>query len=163
MATYREHDVLLELLRREQSQLLESITQLGVGDSRLPLDEVGSRLRSLAAAEHEVLYPAFARVTLRPEAQRLLDDCRGHRTLQLDALAQLVRTRTTNRLWKIRALQLRELVQHHAEQQEAGLVPVLRSQLPRALYRSLAMAFAARHAQYLHEAPRVAAAGGATL
>jgi hypothetical protein len=166
MATYRERDLFLELLQREQGHLLGTITRLGTGDSRRPLDEIGSLLRSLTSTEHEVLYPAFSRVTMRPETQRLLDDCRGHREVQLDAFAALVRTRRTHRLWKIRSLQLRDLVQHHAEQQEVGLIPVLRSQLPRALYRALASTFAARHAQHLRDeatTPAVAVARGAAI
>ncbi len=159
MATFREHDPLLELLQSEHGRLLERLNRgLNADGDRHDLGEIRRLLRSLAVAEDEVFYPMFERVSLRPETQRLLDDCRDHRTQQLEALLTLSRTRRSHPLWKLRALQLRELVQSHAEQEETGLLPVLRSQLPRALYRSLASAFAARQARGTHETAAAQAA-----
>ncbi len=160
MAVYRERDPFLEVFRHEQEALLASIAKLASEEGRRGLDEVDSKLRALEAAEAQVLYPAGARVALRPETQRLIDDCRGNRAEQQHLLQTLVRTRRTHPLCKLRMLQLRELVQHHAEMLEAGLIPVLRSQLPRALYASLASAFAARTADAQRErsSRRVAAA-----
>ncbi|MEO8701112.1 MAG: hemerythrin domain-containing protein [Kofleriaceae bacterium] len=154
MAWHREPDPLLELLQREHARVLELIQHVAIGDTdtKRAFTEIRSTLRALAGAETAVLYPVFNKVAVRPEVQCLLDDSRETRALELGALDALVRSRS-QRLRKLRALQLSDLVQHHARQKSDVLIPVLHSQLPRTLYRVLANSFATQLAASATTAP----------
>ncbi len=143
---YRERDPLLELWKHEHDQMLQRIQRVADGDEGKPtLQAIAVQLRSLADAKDGVLAPAFAKVSLALDAQRLLEDCRDDLAIlqrALDALARALRSPT---LRKLRALQLGDLVRAQAERYGERLIPVLQSQLSRPLYRALASAFIARH------------------
>lgn len=144
MGTYREQDPLAALLAAQQTRVLECLMSFATGDGAGRLAEARRILRALADAETNVLYPAFSRVNVRPETQRLLDDSRGNRAQQLEALDGLAHKRAP-RLRKLAVLELCDLIKHHGMQHISLLVPVLASQLPRPLYRSIVQAFTARY------------------
>ena len=152
MGTYREPDALSVLLLREQTRVLESLQQFGSGAGAGALAEARRILRALEDAETNVLYPAFSRVSLRPETQRLLDDCRGARAQQLEGIDALAHKRAA-RLRKLAMVELCDLIQHHGKQHVALLVPVLASQMPRPLHRSIVHAFTARYEGHLQAVP----------
>lgn len=152
MGTYREPDALSTLLLREQARVLESLQQFTSGAGAGALAEARRVLRALGEAEENVLYPAFSRVQLRPETQRLLDDCRGARARHLEAIDALAHKRAA-RLRKLAMVELCDLIQHHGKQHVALLFPVLSSQLPRVLYRSLVHTFTARYEGHLQTVP----------
>ena len=156
MDTHREQDALATLLVREQTRALDSIKQFASGEGASALSEARRVLRALGDAEEGVLYPAFSRVSLRPETQRLLDDSRGARAQQLAALDVLAHKRAA-RLRKLAAVELCDLIEHHGVQHVSLLIPVLASQLPRPLYRSIVQTFIARYQGDLEHAARVPA------
>ena len=149
MGTYRERDPLTELILREHVSVLECINRVARGDA--PARELTAArqiLQGLAAAEASVLYPAFGRVTLRLDTERLLDDCRDNRARQEETLDVLMHKRSP-RLRRLKAVELCDQVQHHGVQLVTMLIPVLRSQLPRTLYGAVANAFAARYLEQM--------------
>jgi hypothetical protein len=153
MGTSREHDPLTELILREHAGVLESINRFARGES--PAREVANGravLEALGAAESNVLYPAFGRVTMRLETERLLEDCQDNRARQIETLEALMHKRSP-RLRMLKAVELADLIQHHGTQLGTLLIPVLRSQLPRTLYGAVANAFAARYTEALTGAP----------
>jgi hypothetical protein len=153
MTTYRERDPLTERILREHAGVLACINRVARGDA--PARELaGGReiLRALAAAEAHVLYPAFGRVALRLETERLLEDNRDNRARQLETLDALVHKRSP-RLRRLKAVELADQIQHHGLQLATLLIPVLRSQLPRTLYGALANAFTARYRGELPDSP----------
>jgi hypothetical protein len=153
MGTYRERDPLTEMILREQAGVLETINRVCRGEA--PARELAAGraiLRALAAAESAVLYPAFGRVTLRLETERLLEDCQDNRARQEEILDALVHKRSP-RLRKLKAVELIDQIQHHATQLVTLLIPVLRSQLARTLYGAVANAFAARYTEELTGVP----------
>jgi len=132
---------------REEARAIECIADLAAstGSARAhALAEARHILTALADAEAAVLVPAFVRARLRPETQRLLEDSRGDRAEQLAALDELA-ARRGRRTQKIAALQLADLIKRSGEALTTLLVPVLSSQLPRPLYRSIVHAFVARY------------------
>jgi hypothetical protein len=153
MGTYRDRDPLTEMILREHASVLECIERVGRGE--IPARELaGSRatLLALAAAEADVLYPAFGRVTLRLETERLLEDCQDNRARQQETLEALVHKRAP-RLRKLKAVELADQVEHHGKQLATLLIPVLRSQLPRIVYGAIANAFAARFTEQMGGPP----------
>ncbi len=152
---HRERDPLLELWKHGHDRTLERIQRVAIGDEgKAALDAIGVELRSLAASITTVLDPAFARVSLAFDAQRLLEDCRVNLAFQQRALDALAGALRSPRLRKLRALQLSDLVGMQAESYGARLLPILRSQLPRPLYRAVSAAFATRHAPQTERSTR---------
>lgn len=152
MGTYREQDPLAVFLTAEQNRLLDSIKQFANGDGAAHITEARRIIRALAEAEANVLYPAFSRVRLALETERLLEDSRGNRAQQLAALDVLARKRAVP-LRKLAAVELCDLIAHQGEQHTSLLIPVLASQLPRPVYRSMGHQFMARVAGELDQAP----------
>lgn len=144
MGTYREQDPLAAFLIGQQTRVVEGVLELASGAGAGRANETRHILRALGDAETNVLYPAFSRVSLRPETQRLLDDCRGNRAEQISLLDVLAHKRAV-RLRKLAAVELCDRINHHGEQHVSLLIPVLASQLPRPLYRSIVHAFTARY------------------
>jgi hypothetical protein len=144
MATYREQDPLAGLLIAQQTRVIECLLRFASGDGAAAISEARRILAALGDAETNVLYPAFSRVALRSETQRLLDDSRGNREEQLEALDVVAHKRAA-RLRKLAALELCDRIKHHGEQHISLLIPVLASQLPRAMYRAIVSAFSARY------------------
>lgn len=152
MGTYRAPDPLAVFLAAEQNRLLDCIKQFANGEGAARITEARRIIRALGEAETNVLYPAFSRVRLQLETERLLDDSRGNRAQHLGALDALARKRAVP-LRKLAAVQLCDLIAHHGEQHTSLLVPVLASQLPRPVYRSLSHQFIARVTGELGQTP----------
>jgi hypothetical protein len=144
MGAYREEDPLAILLAAEQMRVVECVLQFATVGGAGHIAEARRILRALGDAETNVLYPAFSRVALRPETERLLEDCRGNRAQQLAAL-DVVAHKRAPRLRKLAALEVCDQINHHGIQHVSLLVPVLSSQLPRPLYRSICQAFKTRY------------------
>ena len=141
MGTHREHDPLVEFLQDKHEHVLESIRRVLAGAAPVHgLVDIRKVIDALGVAETAVLQPAFERVTLREDSRQLLADYQDNRALQRAALDGLLRSRSA-RIRKLRAAELIDLVQQHTERYVELLIPVLRSQLPRAFYRALANAF----------------------
>ena len=143
MGTYREQDPLTAFLARQQRRVLEAITALGNGDPGASAAEPREVIRALAEAEAQVLYPTFSRVTLDLATERLLEDMRGERAIQLEKLEALAHKRAPA-LKKLGAVALADAIEHHHHAHASRLIPVLASRLPRPIYRALVGAFISR-------------------
>ncbi len=117
----------LMLLRRDHSDLQHELTQLldpmaSPLDLRSSLD--GVRLGLVAHCEAEDI--VLARFEVVPVLQVLVANARAAHLAQEGALSALVRERPGTTDWRARAEHLRELVEQHAVQEEASLLPALR-------------------------------------
>jgi uncharacterized tellurite resistance protein B-like protein len=135
MGTYHAPDPLTALLLREQARIVECLKQFADGQGGAAISDARRILTALADAETQILYPAFSRVSLRLEAEELLKTMQDERAQQLASLELLAHKRAP-RLRKLGAVALGDLIQRHAQQHSALLIPVLASQLPRPLHRS---------------------------
>jgi hypothetical protein len=79
----------------------------------------------------------------------LVGQARAAHLGQEGALSALVSARPGTAMWRDRAYHLRELVHHHAAQEEKYLLPGLRQHAPRELYDGLAGAFATERLRQL--------------
>jgi hypothetical protein len=144
MGTYRAPDPLAALLAQEQARIIDCLQQFADGQGAGAITAARRIMSALLEAETTVLQPAFARVSLRLEAQLLLETMRDDRAQQLEALYTLARKRAP-RSRKLAAIALADVIRRHAQQHTALLIPVLASQLPRPVHRSLAQAFSAHY------------------
>ena len=130
-------------LQKELNQLLDPVaTPVLMSDS---LDGVRLGLTAHAEAEDIVLGRLDAIAAVAPLVAR----ARAAHLAQEGALSALVSARPGTSIWRNRAEHLRDLVRHHAEQEEIELLPALRYHAPRELYAKLAGAFATERLRQL--------------
>ena len=139
---------LLTLLRRDHLDLQQELTQLldpvaTISQLRSSLDGVRLGLTAHAEAEDIVL----SRFEVMQPLASLVSQARAAHLAQESALSALVSARPSSVTWRDRAHHLRELVHHHAEQEEAHLMPALREYA--ADYSRLAGAFATERPRQL--------------
>ncbi len=140
----------LTLLRRDHTDLQDELTQLldpsaSFVEVRTALDEV--RLGLIAHAEAEdIVLGAFEMV---PALEVLIAQARASHVSQEHALSALVSARPQTSVWRDRAVQLRELVEYHAAQEEKYLLPALRHHVPSDRYLRLAGSFATERLRQL--------------
>ena len=116
----------MTLLRRDHSDLQKELTQLldptaTIAQLRSSLDGVRLGLTAHAEAEDIVL----AKFELVPALQVLVAQARAAHLAQEGALSALVTARPGTAGWRDRAHHLRELVHHHAHQEETQLLPAI--------------------------------------
>jgi hypothetical protein len=141
---------LLSLLQRDHVDLQSEITRLldpdaTVSQLRSSLDGVRLGLTAHVEAEDIVL----GRFAGMASLEMLVAQARVAHLSQEGALSALVSARAGTRAWRERAHHLREMVQYHAVQEEQEFLPALRLHAPRALYDSLAGAFATERLRQL--------------
>jgi hypothetical protein len=130
-------------LQKELGQLLEptaSIAQL-----RSSLDGVRLGLTAHAEAE-DIVLGKFETISA---LDMLVAQARAAHLAQEGALTALVSTRPGTQRFCERAQHLRDMVHHHAAQEERYLVPGLRRYAPRTMYEDLAGAFATERLRQL--------------
>ncbi|HWO22770.1 MAG TPA: hemerythrin domain-containing protein [Kofleriaceae bacterium] len=140
----------LTLLQRDHSDLQEELTRLleptaTAAELRAFLD--GVRLGLVAHAEAEDI--VLGRFEDIPELQDLVAQARTAHFAQESALSSLVTMRPGTAGWRDRARQLRELVAHHARQEESLLMAALKAHASADELRQLAGAFATERLRQL--------------
>ena len=140
---FRDQDPLAAFLSKQQRRLLDCIEAIGAGEGAARIGEARRILSALDEAERDLLYPAFARTSLDPAIEHLLDDSRGERRRQLEKLETLALKRAP-RLRKLASVALADSIEHHHRAVTTRSVPVLASRLPRPVHRALTSAFVAR-------------------
>lgn len=151
--TARKHYMptdLLALIRRDHTDLESELTNLldpgaTAADLRMALD--GVRLGLMAHTEAEDII--LGQFEVIPALQTLIAQGHAAHLAQEGALSALVSARPQTPGWYDRALNLRELVKHHAAHEEAYLIPVLRRNTTPEIYAALAGAFATERLRQL--------------
>ena len=124
----QDHETLRELLRA----LSETTNRAAKGRREL-LQRVGAVLRAHARIEEEIFYPAFARAARTNEQRKLLTEAyEEHRAAERLVLPDLEGSDVGSNVFGGRAKVLKDLVEHHAEEEERELFPVARRLLDRA-------------------------------
>jgi hypothetical protein len=130
-------------LQKELTLLLDPIAT--AAQLRGSLDGVRLGLTAHAEAE-DIVLGRFEKISL---LDALVAQARASHLAQESALSALVSARPGTISWRERACHLRDLVRHHASQEEQYLVPGLRRHAPREMYNSLAGAFATERLRQL--------------
>jgi hypothetical protein len=140
----------LTLLQRDHSDLQQELTRLleptaTAAELRSSLD--GVRLGLVAHAEAEDI--VLSRFEVIPELQVFVTQARTAHFAQEGALSSLVTMRPGTASWRDRARHLRDLVAHHARQEETFLMAALKMHAPEEELRVLAGAFATERLRQL--------------
>jgi len=137
-----------KLLEQQHRKVEEALTRLaeGDGDRAGILEELSLDMAGHMAIEQQLFYPAVR--SIKPD---LVDESYEEHSMAELALKRLLRTEPGDPLFKARATVLKELIEHHVEEEEKELFPAVEKALDAAalddLGKRMATVFADAQAQ----------------
>jgi len=144
----------LQLVRRDHDDLEAGLRELlrpsqGKRETATTLDGIRLGLTAHAEAEDIVLYRALVQAAPPAFVQQLVAEARRAHVEQETALQNLLSAIPTSLSWRLRAMQLLELVTRHSTHEEQAVVPALRDHVPFGAYKALAGEFATERLRQL--------------
>jgi hemerythrin superfamily protein len=114
----RDHGTARRLLRQ-----LAKTTTRGASRRRALLEQVAKEVQIHARIEEEIFYPAFREAARSGDDEMLFLEAAEEHGLVHIVLPQLQKTDPKTELFSARAKVLKDLVEHHAEEEEKQLFP----------------------------------------
>jgi hemerythrin superfamily protein len=112
---------------------LESTTARGVQKRRQLLARIAAELKSHTTIEEEIFYPAFRNAGERNDDDKMFFEAlEEHRAAGDLVLPDLLKTDAASEKFSGRAKVLKELVEHHADEEEKEMFPRAKKLLPKA-------------------------------
>lgn len=143
----KDHDTVELLL----SELAES-TPRATKKRRDLLDKIRVELKAHTTIEEEIFYPAFkAKGNKSDDAQMYFEALEEHRAAGDLVLPDLLSTEVDSEKFSGRAKVLKELVQHHADEEEKEMFPRARKLLSKAELAELGAQMEARKAELVKQ------------
>jgi hemerythrin-like domain-containing protein len=128
----KDHGTVRQLLKR-----LESSTENGGGDSGELLRQVENELKIHTQIEEEIFYPAFRDAVESEHDQKLYYEAfEEHHVVDL-VMPEIKSSRKNSDEFSAKAKVLKDLVEHHAEEEETEMFPKARKALGAAELREL--------------------------
>jgi hemerythrin-like domain-containing protein len=132
---------------------LSSTTTRGTKTRRSLLERLGSELRAHAKIEEEIFYPAVREAAKKKEhEQQIAEALEEHRAVEKLVLPDLERTAPDTVEFGGRAKVLKELVEHHADEEEKELFKTAKELLSKDELRELGARMRERKEALLAEA-----------
>lgn len=110
---------LLESQHRRVESLLKQL-ESGVADHEALRDELANQLAAHMAIEQDIFYPAIKRVN-----DDLINEAYEEHALAEVALKRLLATNPEDDEFRARVIALKELIQHHTQEEEEELFPAV--------------------------------------
>lgn len=109
-----------ELLKHQHDEVRTLFVRLlqGSGNTKLLLDKLGEKLSAHMVIEQELFYPAVMKV----KEDLVLEGYEEHAVARF-ALKRLMRTASGDRSFKAKVTTLKEIIEHHVEEEEHELFP----------------------------------------
>ncbi|MBH3371871.1 hemerythrin domain-containing protein [Pseudomonas putida] len=120
----RDHKVVKKLLEE-----LSSTTERAVKKRAELLHRIEQELQIHTALEEEILYPAIKQAGGKEEAKMYYEAKEEHRTVDSLVLPDLLHTETGTLEFAGRVKVMKELLEHHIEEEEAELFPTAKKLL----------------------------------
>jgi hemerythrin superfamily protein len=128
----REHKLVAALL----TKIEEACEQEKFGDVAEPFAILKTKLTAHAKGEEQAVYPRFAEMS--DELKDLVGEAKEEHSLVEDKLQELSRIDVEDEEWKAKFTVLKELVEHHVEDEEGEVFPVARKAMKGATASELA-------------------------
>jgi len=113
------------------------------------LGEIARELAVHTRIEEEIFYPAFRQADGREHAKMTAEATEEHRAVDSLVLPDLSKTELDSVQFAGRAKVLKELVEHHADEEEKEMFPAARKALSKEALQSLGERMAARKEELL--------------
>ena len=138
---------------RELLASLESTTTRAVRKRQQLITEIEAKLKAHTAIEEEIFYPAFREAGQKSDDDRMyFEALEEHRAAGDLVLPDLLSTDPSSEKFSGRAKVLKELVEHHADEEESDMFPRARKLFDRSELRDLGERLEARKAELLANA-----------
>ena len=119
---------LLKADHKTLSRSLESLAHATAKSGRraVLLEQVARQIRAHAAIEEEIFYPAYRTAAQTKGQTRLFYEAKEAHELVSEILEKLLLLAPTDETFAAKAKVLKELVEHHAEEEEGDMFPAAR-------------------------------------
>jgi hemerythrin-like domain-containing protein len=123
-----------KLLEQQHEKVKKALGQLveGSGDAKAILKDVADDLSAHMAIEQQLFYPTVLSIK-----KDLVNESYEEHSMAELALKRLLRTDPSSDLFKARATVLKELIEHHVEEEEHDLFPAVEKALDRETLETL--------------------------
>ena len=138
----KDHEAVRKLLKR-----LESAKSPSLRSSLF--EKVRDEIVAHARAEEEIFYPAFHRASKGHEDEKMFFEAAEEHHLVDVVIAELSRTDPSTDPFAAKAKVLKDLIEHHAEEEEEEMFPRARRLLPKAELAELGVRLKARKREIL--------------
>jgi hemerythrin superfamily protein len=150
----------IQLLKEDHTKVralladLDSTTSRGTKKRSELLAKIGKELRVHAKIEEEIFYPAFKAAAEKQDDDKMYFEAKEeHRAVELLVLPDLEKTDPASECFGGRAKVLKELIEHHAGEEEKEMFPRARKLLSAAELKELGVRMEARKRELLADAP----------
>jgi len=120
--------------------------------------EIRLNLHAHTAIEEEIFYPAYRKAGGKEQEKMYFEALEEHRAAEDLVLPDLLKTEPDSEKFSGRAKVLKELIEHHIEEEEKELFKQAKQLLDKATLQSLGEHMAQRKEQVLAQAKKAAAA-----
>ena len=147
----------IQLLKADHKKVSELLTELADTTSRAVkkraelLEKIRVNLAAHVAIEEEIFYPAFKQAGKKEEAQMYYEALEEHRAAGDLVLPDLLNTKPDRKKSSGRAKVLKELVEHHVEEEEGEMFKTARKLLSKAELAELGQRMEQRRAELVAE------------
>lgn len=153
----------IDLLKKDHETVKHLLTQISAtGDSAVNkrtdlLNKIELELTVHTAIEEEILYPAFKQAGKKEEAKMYFEAKEEHRTVDSMVLPDLKKTKPDSVEFSGRVKVLKELIEHHIEEEETEMFPDAMKVLGKASLEELGARMQARQKELKASLQRKAA------
>ncbi len=122
----------IELLKADHDKVRELLSQLTGTTTRAVksrndlLDKIATEITIHTRLEEEIFYPAFKDSNGKSHEQMFFEAKEEHRAVEALVLPDLKKTKPDSESFSGRAKVLKELIEHHAEEEESDMFPAAR-------------------------------------
>lgn len=119
----------IQLLKNDHKLVKELLTELEESTTRAVkkrgelLHQIQMNLKAHTAIEEEIFYPAFKHVGKKEESKMYFEALEEHRAAEDLVLPDLLKTDPASDQFSGRAKVLKELIEHHIEEEEGEMFP----------------------------------------
>jgi len=125
----------IELLKSDHKEVKALLTELAESSTRAGkkrgelLAKIEKELKIHTTIEEEIFYPAFKKADGAEHAKLFHEATEEHRAVEALVLPDLLKTETATEQFSGRAKVLKELVEHHADEEEEEMFPMAKKTL----------------------------------
>lgn len=123
---------------------LEKTTERGAGRRVALVGQIGAELEKHMALEEDVFYPAFREAVRKKDDKELYHEAREEHHAARLILSELAQLDPTDETFGAKAKVLKEMIEHHVEEEEEEMFPKAKRAMGMAGLRELGQEMAAR-------------------
>lgn len=140
----------IEMLKKDHKKVKQLLEELAESSERATkkraelLEKIEKELKIHTTLEEEIFYPAFREADGKEHDRMYYEAKEEHRAVEKLVLPDLLKTEPGSETFSGRAKVLKELIEHHVEEEEQDMFPAAEKTMEESLLDELAEKMAAR-------------------